>query len=49
MTIKLNRIFNFCNANPNNLSKDKTTLVQDYGNFTADTELTFEFEVIDYE
>jgi hypothetical protein len=33
-------------ADQKELSKDKTTLTQDFGNFSKETELTFEFNVL---
>ncbi len=46
LIIKLNKIFKICNGQPDEVSKDQCTLTQDFGNFTEDTELNFEFDTI---
>ena len=47
LTVKLNKIFRICNHPFDvKVSKDGSTMTQDYGNFSADTELMFEFETI---
>lgn len=43
LTVKLNKLFRVCNAQPDEISADKTTLTQDFGNFSTDTQLSFEF------
>jgi hypothetical protein len=34
LIVKLNQIFRICHGNAEELSKDRTTLTQDFGNFT---------------
>ena len=47
LIVKVNRIFKICNHPFDvKVSKDGSTMTQDYGNFSADTELMFEFETI---
>lgn len=46
LTVKLNKLFRVCNAQPDEISADKTTLTQDFGNFSTDTQLSFEFETL---
>jgi hypothetical protein len=41
----VNRAFEIENAK-GDILKEKTILKQDYGSFTADTELTFNFKVL---
>ena len=41
--------FEIENAHPDEISKDLTVMNQDFGNFTADTELTFNFRVLSNE
>jgi hypothetical protein len=45
LKIVVNQLFEIENG-VGELSKDKTTLTQNYGSFTADTELTFNFKVL---
>ena len=45
----VNRFFEIDNAHPDEVSKDLTMMNQDFGNFTADTELTFNFRVLSNE
>lgn len=49
MVIKVNKIFEIVSHVPNELSADKTTLTQQFGNFSEQTELTFEFKVLSKE
>lgn len=49
LTIKVNRLFKICNGAADELSEDKSTLVQDFGNFSAETILSFEFDTISKE
>jgi hypothetical protein len=46
LRIVVNHFFEILHADPNSISKDRTILTQDFGNFTADTELTFDFRQI---
>ncbi len=46
LRIVVNHFFEILHADPNDISKDKTILTQNFGNFTADTELTFDFRQI---
>lgn len=48
LKIIVNRLFEI-QSQVGELSKDKTTLIQNYGSFTADTELTFDFKVLSKE
>lgn len=47
--IVVNRFFEIDNTHPDEVSKDLTMMNQDFGNFTADTELTFNFRVLSNE
>ena len=47
LTVKLNKIFTIKNEPfEARLSDDKSTMYQDFGNFSADTELIFEFQTV---
>jgi hypothetical protein len=48
LKIVVNQLFEI-ESKVGELSKDKTTLTQNYGSFTADTELTFNFKVLSRE
>jgi hypothetical protein len=49
LTIKVSHLIEIENAEAGELSANRTTLVKDYGNFTADTELTFSFKMLSKE
>jgi hypothetical protein len=46
LRIVVNHFFEIENAHPDEISKDKTMMNQNFGNFTEDTELTFNFRIL---
>ena len=46
MRIVVNHFFEIESESPEEVSRDKTILTQDFGNFTAETELTFNFRML---
>jgi len=48
LTIKVSHLIEIENVT-GQLSPNKTTLFKDYGNFTAETELTFSFKMLSKE
>lgn len=46
VTVRLNSRFIFKNVDPKLLSEKNTLMRQNLGNFSTDTELTFEFQIL---
>ena len=49
LQIVVNHFFEIDHEVPEEISADKTVLKQDFGNFTADTEMTFNFRTLSYQ
>lgn len=49
MRIVVNHFFEIDHGVAEEISEDKTILNQDFGNFTADTEMTFNFRTLSYQ